>query len=168
MHLQTDRLLLRAWREEDHAPFAALNADPDVARHLAGPMTRVESDALAERIAAHWARWGFGLFAVEERASGAFVGFTGLSHHRALPDEVEIGWRLARPLWGRGLATEAATAVRDWAFGPLGLDCLVSLTTAANVASRRIMEKIGMTCREELSFEQWTLLVYTVVAVTPK
>src|SRR5205085_10153774 len=115
-------------------PCAALNADPEVTRHLAGPMTREESDALVDRVEEHWARWGYGLYAVVPDSAGEMVGFVGLSHHRAMPDDVEIGWRLARSSWNQGIATEAACAVRDAAFGRLGLPRLVSLTTDENTA----------------------------------
>ncbi len=158
--LETDRLVLREWTAADAEPFAALNADPEVTRHLAGPMSRAESDAVLERALGHWASHGFGWCAVDRKADGRFIGFIGLSHHRALPDDVEIGWRLARDAWGRGLATEGARAVRDAAFAVLGLPHLVSLTTDANVASWRVMEKLGLRYQRHLVFEHWTLRVH--------
>ena len=109
--LETPRLLLRAYREDDLAHFAALNADPEVYRTLGGePLTREHSDEIAE-----WAQHvhqteGIGLLAVERRADGAFVGMCGLHHQETFPDEVEVAWRLAHEQWGRGYATEAATA----------------------------------------------------------
>jgi RimJ/RimL family protein N-acetyltransferase len=158
--LETDRLVLREWTADDAEPFAALNADPEVTRHLAGPMTRAESDAAVERIRGHWDTYGYGLHAVELKADGRFVGFIGLAHHRALPDDVEIGWRLARDVWGRGLATEGALASRDAAFGVLGLARLVSLTTDENLASRRVMDKIGLRYDRHIAFERWNLRVH--------
>jgi RimJ/RimL family protein N-acetyltransferase len=161
VQIETERLLLREWRPGDRAPFAAINADPEVQRHLSGVMARDESDALVDRIEAHWEQWGYGLFAVEDRATGTFLGFDGLSHHRAFPGDVEIGWRLHSDWWGKGLATEAALAVRDWAFGELALERIISITTPANVASWRVMEKLGMRrFLEGVPFEQFTLVVY--------
>jgi RimJ/RimL family protein N-acetyltransferase len=143
----TARLRLRRWRESDREPFAALNADPEVMEHFAAPLSRAESDALAGSIAAAIERDGWGLWAVDERASGRFVGFVGLAvpgFEAPFGDAVEIGWRLARWSWGRGYATEAAGAALDAAFGPLGLDEVVSFTYEGNRRSRAVMERLGM------------------------
>jgi RimJ/RimL family protein N-acetyltransferase len=159
--IDTARLTLRTWQPEHRPAFAAINADPAVMEHLGGtPMSRSDSDALVDRIVHHWQVHGFGLYAVEHRPGGEFAGFLGLSHHRALPDEVEIGWRLASSAWGRGLATEGATAVRDLAYGVLCLREIVSITIAANTRSIRVMEKLGLTYWREMAFEQWQLRIY--------
>jgi RimJ/RimL family protein N-acetyltransferase len=159
--VDTPRLTLRTWRPEDRPAFAAINADLAVMEHLGGtPMSRDASDALVDRIEEHWQTHGFGLYAVERRSSGEFAGFVGLSHHRALPDDVEIGWRLASSAWGCGLATEGATAVRDLAYDMLGLPEIVSITIAANTRSIRVMEKLGLTYWREMAFEQWQLRIY--------
>lgn len=148
VELTTERLLLRAWWDADREPFAALNADPEVMRYFPGPLTRDQSDAMVDRLAAGFADRGYGLWAVEVRATGEFIGFVGLT---PAPDEIpaapatEIGWRLARAHWGQGFASEAARAVRDHAFGPLGFTDLVSFTTVTNAPSRRVMAKLGMT-----------------------
>jgi ribosomal-protein-alanine N-acetyltransferase len=148
IELTTERLLLRRWRDADREPFAAMCADPEVMRYFPGTRSRAESDASVDRFQAGLAERGYGLWAVEVRATGAFAGFVGLN---PAPDEVpaapamEIGWRLARAFWGRGYAPEAARAVLDHAFGPLGFTELVSFTTITNAKSRRVMEKIGMT-----------------------
>lgn len=113
--------------------------------HFPAPLSRAESDALADRIVAGFGEHGFGLWAVE--TGGAFVGFTGLSVPSFEADflpAVEIGWRLARPAWGRGWATEAATAVLQRAFGPLGLCDVVSFAAATNTRSEAVMRRIGM------------------------
>ena len=146
--LRTSRLLLRPWRAEDHAPFAALNADPRVMEHFPGTLDHAASDALAVDIQADLAANGFGLWAVEVPGVAPFVGFVGATE----PDfaapfmpAVEIGWRLARAYWGQGYATEAARAVVGHAFGPLGLEELVSFTVPGNTRSRAVMERLGMT-----------------------
>jgi RimJ/RimL family protein N-acetyltransferase len=157
--LLTERCVLRRFGDADRAPFARINADEQVTRFLSGPMAPDESDALVDRIVAHWDRWGYGLFAVECGDPGRFVGFVGLSHHRALPDDVEIGWRLDRAVWGRGIATECARAVVGVGFGALGLDALVSITTDVNLASRRVMAKLGFRYVRHVEFERWSLRV---------
>ncbi|MGN6332808.1 MAG: GNAT family N-acetyltransferase [Motilibacteraceae bacterium] len=154
---RTARLLLRRWRRpEDLAPFAALNADPEVVEHLPGPLTRAESDALVERIEAHHERWGFGLWAVQVADGGPLhgrlAGFTGLAvpgfdppfPHRATPC-VEVGWRLARAAWGHGYATEAAREALRVAFDELALPEVVSFTVPANLRSQAVMRRLGMT-----------------------
>lgn len=146
--IETDRLILRAWRDEDRVPFAALNADPRVMRYFPKPLTRVESDALAERVAAVLAERGWGWFAVEVRDGEPFIGFVGLnvpSYEIPCGPCVEVGWRLARAAWGRGYASEAARAAVGFAFERLHLDEIVSFTAVANARSRAVMERLGMT-----------------------
>ncbi|MGW5362351.1 GNAT family N-acetyltransferase [Actinopolymorpha pittospori] len=163
--LETPRLVLRTWRPEDRPAFNALNADPTVMEHITGtPMSEAEADLLAERIDEHWQERGYGLYAVELRSTGELAGFIGLHQHRAVPDEVEIGWRLARSAWGRGLATEGALAVRDLAYGTLGLPSLIAITVAANVRSVRVMEKLGFSFWRQVPFQQWQLTVYRGIA----
>lgn len=147
IELQTPRLLLRQWRDEDLAHFAALNADAEVMRFFPACLTREQSDALAARIRTHFARYGYGLWALERRDNAAFIGFTGLlqlSFAAPFAPAVEIGWRLARPHWGQGLALEAAQAARDCAFARLGLEELVSFTVPANQRSRALMQRLGL------------------------
>ena len=144
--LRTERLLLREFQPADREPFAALNADPEVVATLPRALTREESDALVDAIERHWVEDGFGLWAVERLDDGAFLGFTGLSVPTWSPVRgIEIGWRLARPAWGLGYATEAARAALGFAFETLRLDDLVSLTAASNARSRAVMSRIGMT-----------------------
>ncbi|MEZ5399974.1 MAG: GNAT family N-acetyltransferase [Bryobacteraceae bacterium] len=145
--ITTDRLRLRHWTAADREPFARLSADPEVMRHFPSPLARVESDALADRIAARCTEDGFTLYAAELRETGAFLGFIGLLRIRFeawFTPAVEVGWRLDRAYWNRGLATEGARAVALHAFENLGLEELVSFTAPDNLASRRVMEKIGM------------------------
>jgi RimJ/RimL family protein N-acetyltransferase len=143
--LRTRRLVLRRWRRADLEPFAALNADPEVMRHFPGTLTREQSDAVVARIEACFVEHGFGWWAVE--VEQVFVGFTGLSvpaFEAPFLPSVEVGWRFARAVWGRGYATEAATAALEAAFGPLGLTEVVSFTAATNTRSERVMQRLGM------------------------
>jgi len=146
--LRNERLLLRQWRDEDRAPFAALNADPVVMEHFPSTMTREASDAFVDFNVAALAERGWGLWAVEVADTEAFIGFVGLNEPRFeahFMPAVEIGWRLARDAWGDGYATEAARSALAYAFDELGLDDVVSFTTVENHRSRRVMERIGMT-----------------------
>ena len=143
----TPRLVLRQWRQADREPFAALNADAGVMRYFSAPLAREQSDQMVDRILAHWDTHYFGLFALERRDSGEFLGYTGLNIPRfesAFTPCVEIGWRIAAAHWNQGLATEAAQAALQYGFETLHLAEIVSFTVPANLPSRRVMEKIGM------------------------
>lgn len=145
--LSTPRLLLRRWREEDREPFHRVNADPRVMEHFPGCLTRAESDALVDRIEAHFGRHGFGLWAAELLETGELAGYIGLStpgfEARFMPC-VEIGWRLGARFWGRGLATEGAREAMRYGFEEARLAEIVSFTVARNVRSVRVMEKLAM------------------------
>jgi RimJ/RimL family protein N-acetyltransferase len=146
--LATPRLCLRPWRDADLAPFAELNADPRVMQHFPAMLTRTESDAVAMRIRAHFEARNFGFWAVELPGVAPFVGFVGLSVPRFeahFTPCVEIGWRLAAAHWNQGYATEAARAALAHGFAELNLAEIVSFTAVENAASRRVMEKLGMT-----------------------
>jgi ribosomal-protein-alanine N-acetyltransferase len=143
--LRTERVLLRAWRDDDLEPFAALNADPEVMRYFPSTLTREQSDAMATMIHERLAENGWGLWAAE--VDGAFIGFVGLNRPRFTAHFtpcVELGWRLARHAQGHGYATEAAIAARDFALQHLRGEPLVSFTVPENRASRRVMEKLGL------------------------
>lgn len=147
-HLTTARLVLRRWRDEDRAPFAALNADPEVMAHFPAPLTREQSDAMVDRIALAFAERGHGLWALDAGGDIGFVGFVGLWPVPPAIDcgaDVEVGWRLSRAAWGHGYAPEAARAAVADGFARLDRDEIVSFTWEGNHASRRVMEKIGMT-----------------------
>ncbi|MCU0634779.1 MAG: GNAT family N-acetyltransferase [Gemmatimonadaceae bacterium] len=145
--IRTPRVRLRRWRDADRAAFAALNADARVMQHFPALLTAAESDALADRIERHFEVHGFGLWALEIPGRAAFAGFVGLSRpsfDAHFTPCVEIGWRLAFEHWGAGYATEAARAVLAVAFEALRLAEVVSMTVPANIRSRRVMERIGM------------------------
>lgn len=146
--IQTQRLKLRRWRTTDLKPFAALNADPTVMEHFPSVMTGADTARMIARIEEHFQEHGYGLWAVERRASGALVGFTGLSvpnFKAAFMPAVEVGWRFSKEHWGNGYATEAARAALGFGFEQARLDEIVSFTTPANVRSTAVMERIGMT-----------------------
>ncbi|MBH5338714.1 GNAT family N-acetyltransferase [Streptomyces pactum] len=144
--LTTTRLVLREWRESDLAPWAALNADPEVRAHFPEVLTAERSEASARAFQADLERRGWGWWAVEVRATGEFIGFTGLD---PVDDEmpftgVEAGWRLARSAWGHGYATEAARAVLDFGFDSLELPEILAVTAVGNTRSRAVMRRLGM------------------------
>ena len=146
--IETPRLQLRTWCDEDLAPFATLNADPCVMRYYPALLDRGESDAQAGRIRKHMAEQGIGLWAVSVRDGADFIGFVGLSRplfETRFTPCVEVGWRLASEQWGHGYATEAARGALAHAFGPLGLDEVVSMAVPANRRSLAVMRRLGMT-----------------------
>lgn len=154
--IKTERLILRQWREDDFGAFAEMAADPQVMEFLLPLPDRAASDAVAERLKAHIAEFGFGFWALEVPGVTPFIGFTGLLH--VGPDApyapaVEIGWRLARAHWGKGYAVEAAKASLQQGFGPLGLEEIVALTVPANIRSQQVMQRIGMTRNEADDFD---------------
>ena len=152
----TRRLMLRQCRDEDRTPFALLNADPLVMEHLPALLTRDQSDALVDRWSERIKRDGYGLWAVEIRASNEFIGYVGLASptwEAAFTPCTEIGWRLARSAWGYGYATEAANAALATAFGAIGLGDVVSFTTKSNLRSQHVMQRIGMTNNPSEDFD---------------
>ncbi|HEV3048635.1 MAG TPA: GNAT family N-acetyltransferase [Solirubrobacteraceae bacterium] len=146
--LRTERLLLRRWQPSDSEPFAAINADPAVMEFYPAALARADSDALIERIEDCFREHGYGLWAVEVAGERPLAGYAGLwpvEPELPFAPAVELGWRLARGRWGRGIATEAARACCELAFAQLGLEGLVAYTAAINARSRRVMERLGMT-----------------------
>jgi len=146
--LETERLILREWRQSDLQPFSQINADPRVMEFLPAPLSSQQSDRFVDQIERHIRDHGFGLSAVELRRDHSFIGYIGLavpSFQASFTPCVEVGWRLSADQWGCGLATEGAREVIRYAFEDLKLDALVSFTMPANLRSRRVMEKLGMT-----------------------
>lgn len=154
--IETQRLVLRPWHDDDLAPFAAMNADPHVMEYLPKRLDRAESDAMAARIRTAFDRQPFGLWAVEVKGGARFIGYVGLNtpqFEAAFTPCVEIGWRLAFDHWGRGYATEAARCILDYAFETLKLPEVVSFTVPANARSWRVMERLGMKRSPEDDFD---------------
>lgn len=146
--LDTARLKLRHWLPSDRAPFAALNADPAVMQFLPARLSREASDAIAAAAQAHLQRHGYGLWAVEVRGGPPFIGFVGLnvpSFEAPFTPCTEVLWRLAHGSWGCGYATEAARACLAHAFTVLKVPEVVSFTVPANLRSRAVMVRLGMT-----------------------
>ncbi|MGC5701861.1 GNAT family N-acetyltransferase [Pseudomonas sp. NFXW11] len=147
LQLESARLLLRQWRDDDLPAFAAMCADPQVMRYFPAPLSRLESAALIGRVRGHFAEHGFGAWALERKDNGAFIGFTGLGvvgFEAAFTPAVEIAWRLAREHWGLGYASEAAWTVLRCAFDRLSLEQVVAFTTRSNLPSQKVMQAIGM------------------------
>jgi RimJ/RimL family protein N-acetyltransferase len=157
--IETERLLLREWRDDDVEPMIAINLDAEVTEFLNRPADDAAARAFHGAMLDHWARFGFGLFAVEGRVGelrGTLLGFVGISYPEFLPElaaRPELGWRLGRAAWGSGYATEGALAARDDAFARLALPELISIIHPDNVRSQRVATKVGMV-RERSVFNQ--------------
>jgi len=163
MQLETERLILRSFREEDVDAMAQLFTNPDFMRFSLGVFTeRKQTVAFIEKVIG-WDRAGIpSQFAAVPKVEDAVVGYCGFYHHAELPEEVEIGYRLHPDYWNRGLITEAARAVRDHAFTDLKLPRVISLIHAENIPSRRVAEKNGMKVEKEITFRGFPTLVYAI------
>lgn len=145
--IETERLILRAFRDEDRAPFAAINGDPRVADWLGGVRDRAASDELIDRINAGIAQNGYDFWAAVRKSDDVLVGMIGLRMELHDPPApcLEMGWRLAVAAQGRGLATEGAAAALAWGFETQPVDEILAWTAATNLASQAVMRRIGMT-----------------------
>jgi RimJ/RimL family protein N-acetyltransferase len=156
IELETKRLKLRQWKENDFPLFAKLNADENVMRYFPSTLTEKKSYTMAEKIQTLITKKGWGFWAVEEKVSGTFIGYVGL-HQPSLDLPftpcVEIGWRLAKEYWGKGYATEASREVLRFGFDTLGLDEILSFTAVINQPSRAVMERLGMRYCQKKNFD---------------
>ena len=150
--IETERLILRPWRDTDRDPFFALNSDPAVMEYLPAS-DRASSDAAVDKMIATETAHGHCFWAVERKADGKFLGFCGPMPAREPLNEVELGWRLAREAWGRGYATEGARASLSWCWANLDTPTVMAITVPANTRSRHVMEKIGMAYVEGGDFD---------------
>ncbi len=171
--IETGRLLLRGWREEDIEPYARLCADPEVMRFIGNGLTLTleGSEEQISRFARHWDERGFGLWALEEKRSGAFVGFAGLAHQEDWAEgehKTEVGWRLDRGFWRRGFATEAARASVAYGFETLELERIISIIQPENAASRRVAEKAGLTLGGETRWRDADVVWYAIGRHDPR
>jgi RimJ/RimL family protein N-acetyltransferase len=155
--LETGRLILRSWQDNDRVPFAAMSADAEVMEYLDGVTDAAASDALIDRLRGEEQAHGFTMWAVEQKDGGAFLGFCGLRRGghpgTGVEDELEIGWRLARRAWGQGFAREAAEASLAWGWGNRADRRIVAWTVQANTASWGLMLRLGMEHRPDLDFD---------------
>ncbi len=161
--LETERLLLRPFRDDDIDAYAAMCADPDVMRFIGARSVLGRDDAWRQMamFVGHWQLRGFGMWAVEERASGSLVGRVGLHFPEGWPDR-ELAWTLARPYWGRGFALEAAQAALAHAFGPLGWRRAISLIDPDNRRSIRLAERLGERFEDEVTVRGYHLSLYVI------
>ena len=154
--IETERLIVRPWRESDRASYLATCNTEAVTAHLGGPASVEEIDPALERIRASQEENGFCFWAVERRSDGAFLGYCGLKIANdggaPIEGEIEIGWRLREDAQGQGYATEAAAACLEWAWDNLDVRRVVAITVPANERSWRVMERLGMTRRPDLDF----------------
>lgn len=162
--IETPRLILRPMQREDTPAYAEIRADPQVIRWLPGG---AEKAGEAETIAAqripqfldHWKAHGFGIWGLFEKRGGALIGHCGLNRVDDF-GEVEVLYALARRAWGQGLASEAARAAMDYGFGPLGLKRLIGLVLPENMASRKVLEKLGMVYQHDVTFANMRVRYY--------
>jgi RimJ/RimL family protein N-acetyltransferase len=159
--LETERLRLRAFRDDDLDAYAALCADPEVMRYLGTGVTLNRADAWRSMAGflGHWALRGYGMWALEEKATGTFVGRAGFLNPEGWPG-FELGWTLARAHWGRGFATEAARRALDYAFGELDRPRVISLVRPANEPSKRVAERLGAKPVREIDLLGGPVIVY--------
>lgn len=165
--IETERLLLRGWREGDLEPYARMCADPEVMRFIGegSTLTREQSGEQISRFVRHWEERGFGLWAVEEKGTGKFLGFAGLAYQEDWaegPHKTEVGWRLDRASWGRGFATEGARASVKFGFERLELERIISIIQPGNHASLRVAEKAGLTPRGQTRWRGSDVVWYAV------
>lgn len=145
--IETERLILRHWKEEDRKPFAEMNGNPNVMKYFPSTLSTEESSAFVDRINSEFEETGYGLYAVETKDTGEFIGYVGF--HRFTFDAPfspnwEIGWRISDKFWHKGYATEAATACINYAREKKMCNTLYSFTAVPNIPSENVMKRIGM------------------------
>lgn len=168
MNLETHRLLLRPWREEDLDSYARICSDARTMRYMrSGTMTREQTASQIERLMRHWDEHGYGLWAVEEKPSGEFIGRVGLMRYGDFVSEpegsrTEVGFLLDRRRWGQGLATEGVAASLQWAFKDLGFERIISIMQPDNLGSRRVIEKAGLTLQGSTEWKDYDWVWYAL------
>lgn len=163
VRLETERLVLRWFRDDDFDQYKLICADPEVMRFLGDgkPMSALEAWRHMAAIMGHWYFRGYGVWAVEEKTSGRVVGRIGLMYPNGWPG-FELGWTLARASWGKGYATEGAQRVMEYAFTEMKRDHVISLIAPANVSSVRVAERLGETVEGETEFMGRQVLIYGI------
>ena len=155
--IETERLILRRWRDSDRPAFAAICADPEVMQWLGGVLNREQADERIDRVEATFERLGYGRFLIERKSDAMFLGWCGVMpcHESVTPiaGQPEMGWRLIRAAWGEGFASEAARAALDDAFERLGMPEVLAYTSPTNLRSQAVMKRLGMTREPLRDFE---------------
>jgi len=149
--IETARLILRGFRQSDFDDYAAMCADAEVMRFLGGVMKRPDAWRQMAMFIGHWKLRGYGLWAVEEKATGEFIGRIGLLNPEGWPG-LEVAWTLTRAKWHQGFATEAARASADYAFAVVKADKIISMISPDNHASIRVAERIGERFERQIDF----------------
>ena len=160
----TPRLLLRGWREGDVERMAVIYSDPEVVRFLR-PLDLEGTRQQLRRFVDHWQEHGFGLWAVQERETGRLIGRVGLLYHddwTATPHDAEVGWTLDRSTWGRGFATEGGAAALRYGFETMPMGRIISIAHRENVASWRVMEKLGLQREGETDWRDNPVVWYAI------
>ena len=162
--LETERLILRMWREDDFEQYARICADPEVMRYLGGkPYSRLEAWRQMAYLIGHWQLRGYGHWAVEEKASGRLMGRMGFLNPEGWPG-FEVGWTLGREHWGRGYASEGARRMLEYAFGEMGRDHVISLIHPENRASIKVAEKMGEKVEGQTEVLGVPVLIYGITS----
>jgi len=155
-HIETDRILLREWEATDFSRFAKMNADPLIMEYFPRVLDEVRSKHLFKHFQEHFAKHGYGLYALENKDNHEFMGFVGLNNiefKAPFTPAVEIAWRLDYDYWGKGYATEAARAVLKHAFEDLKLEEVVAYCVYDNDRAVKVMEKLGMKRDKKADFD---------------
>ena len=163
--IETDRLYLRQFTPHDLEPLSLITSDPDVVRYIGGkPLSKAVSKTL-DRIIQHYREHGFGLWAVIYKQDSPLIGYCGLrffKHPQATTPEIILSYMLAKAYWGRGLATEGAKASLEYGFETLKLERIVAIAHSENLASHRVMEKVGMNYDKEGLFYNINIVYYSI------
>ncbi len=162
VRLETDRLILRWFREDDFAQFLTMSSDPEVMRFLGGkPQTAIEAWKSMAAFMGHWYFRGYGVWAVEEKASGNLVGRIGLMNPAGWPG-FELGWTLGRDSWGKGYATEGARRALQYVFTEMKRDHVISCIAPENVNSIKVAERLGETVEGQTELIGKQVLIYGI------
>jgi RimJ/RimL family protein N-acetyltransferase len=159
--LETERLILRGWRDDDLDAWAAVCADPEVTRYIGGTRDRAEAWRSIATYVGHWALRGYGLWVLESRIDGRLIGRAGLWNPEGWPGE-ELGWTLARDAWGEGYATEAARAAMAWAWTELRLPRLISVIDPRNRSSIAVARRLGMRHARDWELHRRRALIFEI------
>lgn len=161
--IDTERLRLRKFRPDDLARLSEIYRDPEVMRYIGQglPYSEAQTEKSLKAMIEHWQKHGFGLWAVDYKDDGNLIGFCGLQFLDNT-DEVEVGYRLARAYWGRGLASEGTRASLDYGFNTLALDRIVAVVQHKNIASQRVLEKAGLCYEKDACYYRTDVKYYAL------